>query len=127
MKVIFEGYVFEIQINSKVPRLMCITSEKKFKGVVVPLGAPTYVIEAMEHVFFTRSLYDGHNVINESAEMLNVEEGRKNNYKVFKNIISDIASCAGGVEFLRGLMRYIEYDKATFYINKALGEVLVGK
>ena len=133
MRVNFDSYTFHIQGSDNGRNLICITSEKEFAGVNVEESMPKYVVEAAKHSFFTKrlydysDLYDGENSLYEVAGAEGIKRYKKYNYNIFKNIISDILSTAGGYEFLQGLMRYLENDKVTSYINRAIGEVKVNK
>lgn len=133
MNVTFDNYAFEIQNGANGPRLMCITSKKKLKGVVNPENTAQYIVEATEHTFFPKVLYDVssvHNVQNspyENDEQAAEDERREYYYMIFKNIIADILSSIGGLQFLQSLARYIENDKVTVYLNRAIGESLIGK
>ena len=113
MRVTFESYIFHIQSDDTGRKLLCITSEKELNGVKIKENSPEYLANAHKHSVFTRDLYEQHE--------------RSDKYTVFKNIISDIISNTGGYEFLQGLMRYLENDKATSYINRAIGEVKANK
>lgn len=133
MRVNFDSYTFHIQGSDTGRNLICITSEKELAGVRVEETAAEYVSDAVKHSFFTKGLYDhteqynGENSLYEVAGEEGVKRYKKYNYSIFKNIIADILSNAGGYEFLQGLMRYLENDKVTPYINRAIGEVRASK
>ncbi|MBO5179631.1 MAG: hypothetical protein J6B87_04725 [Clostridia bacterium] len=93
--------------------MLCITSEKELNGVKIKENSPEYLANAIKHSIFTRDLYEQHE--------------RSDKYTAFKNIISDILSNAGGYEFLQGLMRYLENDRVTPYITRAIGDIKANK
>lgn len=147
MNINFEGYNFEIQQTSKGPHLVCITSEKKLEGVIISRKASWYEAEVVEHTFFTRELYDtidGKNPQNayltdiikgqmaligvkymseEEVQQKAMAEHHKYEYGIFKNIIADILQSIGGYEFLQSMIRYLENDKITPFINRAINEL----
>lgn len=151
MTVNFDTYTFEIQNTTNGPTLMCITSENKLKGVKLPSKASWYKAEAAEHTFFPREMYDDIEAKNtqnayiddlvksqlnlsgckiaDEAEIRRkaLKEYRAYCYGVFKNIISDILDGIGGYEFLKSMMRYLENDKVSYFINKAICEISMQK
>lgn len=133
MRVNFEPYIFHIQKDDTGRKLLCITSEKEFAGVKVDENMAAYVSEAVKHTFFTKRLYDhsdlynGENSLYEATGAEGVKRYKEYNYNIFKNIIADILSMAGGYEFLQGLMRYLENDRVVYYINRAIGEIKSNK
>lgn len=44
-------------------------------------------------------------------------------YGILKNIIADIVGCIGGYEFLQSMVRYLENDKVSVFIDRAINEL----